>query len=264
MKDEAEEDASEDEIVNELDTVLQDLGDTVIPAPPPAPPAPEVPETIRRPPRTSVPLTDAGLRPLESPIGSAVPVSGAAPVAKSEPPKPEVPPPPKPVEPPAPSSASPPVPKPAPSPKPPPLDPTPVPIALEEEGDLPEKIPGEQVRRLAFLSSAAQRPLLAEFVKFVDGFTRKALKKPIYLRKVLVEEVSDRSDPGAVLGRAKAAGAVAVLALISGLPEARVREFEREFAQSGLFYQVVPPGEALKRSFALDLSTQLNLLSPET
>jgi len=147
---------------------------------------------------------------------------------------------------------------------PPPLDPTPVPIALEESEPIPEQVPKDQIRRVGLLCHPSKKGMLQDFVKFLDPFTRKALKKPIYLRRVLVEEISERSDAKAILERARQAGAVGLLAVVSGLTEARMREFEQEFAQGGLFYQEVPPGEALKGSFALDISMALSLLQPET
>jgi len=56
------------------------------------------------------------------------------------------------------------------------------------------------------------------------------------------------------------AGAVGAVALFSTLPEAQVREIEEAFAKEDFFFRIVPPDQAQKRTYSMDMTFEIMLL----
>ena len=128
---------------------------------------------------------------------------------------------------------------------------------------IPEKTPKEQIRRVAFLHSKGQLEARDKFATFLDTSALTISKKPIYLRKCHAEEAGPQCDAKGVAARAKAAGAVAVLAVLEGLPESKSRELNDACEAAGLSFRPVAVSEVQKRSVAVDIMVDLMLLAGE-
>lgn len=158
------------------------------------------------------------------------------------------------------------------APKPSPASPAKPPIMAEggkplaapvETGHIPEKTPKEQIRRVAILYATAWREHKDRFLVFLDQSALTISKKPLYLRRVVVEELGAVFDAKALLQKVQAAKAVAVLALVEGVPDAKVRDLQDTFSCAGLSFRSVAPADVQKRSTAVDIMVDMMLLSPE-
>lgn len=144
-----------------------------------------------------------------------------------------------------------------------PAKPAPAP-ALPPLPEIPAGIGKDQVRRVAILYSADCAREKDTFVGFLDQSAQTISKKPLFLRKVLIEEISASTEPKAMLDRLKAVGAVAALAVIEGMPESKARDLGEMLTSSGIMFRSIPLSEIQKRSLAVDLIVDMMLLSPET
>ena len=137
--------------------------------------------------------------------------------------------------------------------------------SLKDPEQIPDEIPPkaakEQIRRVAFLHTPAfvkQRDL---FIKFLSQ-TLTTSKKPMYFRKVLVQEISADFDQAALMERIRASGAVAVLAVMDDAPEAKVKDLSDALINANLMFRAVPSSEVQKKLVALDLMVEMMLLIP--
>lgn len=249
-------------------------------APPPAPPpvakTPEPPKPVAPPPpppAMKIELAPPGAqppKPAAAPAPAAVPpkieLSMPAPAA---PPKPAAAPPPapapKPVEPPK-SAPPPPPPKPAPSPAAagaastgPGLGPA-APLGDEP---LPDKTPKGQIRRVAYLYLDKFEKERDAFAAFLMTTAQTVSKKPLFLRKVLFQPVGDQTDVTALTGRILETKAVAVMGILDGLSEAKLKDVTEAMSNAGLMFRLIPPAEVQKRAVAVDIIVDMMLLSPE-
>ncbi|MDE2511503.1 MAG: hypothetical protein KGL74_10295 [Elusimicrobia bacterium] len=267
-------------ILSDLDDILSDIsgsagsGDAAVeppkpveavkpPPPPPAPPPPApapaddlkielapragslpAPKKIETPKPVDPPkpMASDSKPPLEIPMGVASPPP-AAPASKPV----EAP---KPVEPP--KAAPPPAPAPAAAP---------APVANLE--DIPAGAAKDQIRRVAFVHTFACAEARAAFAAFLSQAARTISKKPLYLRQVLSLEVDGVSDPNAIFEKARAAKAVAVLAVVEGWPSAKVDALEEACSRGGLQFRAVSPGDVQKKSTAVDVIVDMMLLPGE-
>jgi hypothetical protein len=191
-----------------------------------------------------------------------------------EPPKPaeaaKAPEPPKPVE--APKPLPPPepakpaaaavVPAAAPKVPPPAADakaPAPGPVAE----DVPATAAKDQIRRVAYIHTFACAEPRAAFAAFLSQAARTISKKPLYLRQVLALEVDGVSDPNAIFEKARAAKAVAVLAVLEGWPPAKIDALEEACSRGGLLFRSIAAAEVQKKSTAVDVIVDMMLLPGE-
>lgn len=129
---------------------------------------------------------------------------------------------------------------------------------------IPEKVPKDQIRRVAIVHLARLAPQRELFVNFLDQSALTISKKPIYLRKVHSEVLELHCDAKAIVGRAKAAQAVALLALIEGLPEAEIQSLSEACDAAGISFRNVDLGGIQKRSLAVDIMVDMMLLPGES
>jgi hypothetical protein len=189
------------------------------------------------------------------------------------PPKPAAaPPPPPPAPAPAPKAVEPPKPAPVPAPAPPPAKPAAAPVSaapglrpaapLGEDG-LPDKTPKAQIRRVAYLyldKFDKERDLFAAFLMTT---AQTVSKKPLFLRKVLFQPVGNETDVTALTARVMETKAVAVMGIVDGLSEAKLKDVTDALGNAGLMFRVIPPGEVQKRAVAVDIIVDMMLLSSE-
>lgn len=99
------------------------------------------------------------------------------------------------------------------------------------------------------------------FIKFLSQ-TLTTSKKPMYFRKVLVQEIAVDFDHAALLERIRASGAVAVLGVMDDVPEAKAKELSDALLTANLMFRAVPSSEVQKKLVALDLMVEMMLLIP--
>jgi hypothetical protein len=175
--------------------------------------------------------------------------------------------------------AAPPAPKPAPAPAPAPLPvaapratapaagarpsstlkaPDPIP-----EVPVPEKLAKDQIRRVAFIYIERYTQERDAFAKALDNAANTIAKKPLFLRTVLFQAVSQEDSPAEVLARIKEVRAVAALAILEGMSEAWVKEYGDILGASDVMFRLVAPSETQKRSVAVDIIVDMMLLGHE-
>jgi hypothetical protein len=150
--------------------------------------------------------------------------------------------------------------KPAPQPAPA-VQVVPKSIPVQQESEDP-KIPKEQVRRLAFVFCSGQQAKCAELEKFLRSTALKLSKKPLHLRCVILLEIPEGCPVQAVLEAVQSAHAAGVVAVLSGLPEAKVHEFEEAFSQADCYFKAVSIDQVQKKTFAMDMMLEIMLLRP--
>jgi hypothetical protein len=222
-------------------------------------PASRPPEKKPEPPASAPPKQPAPV--LTPPPAAAVPPP-AAPAPK--PPAPAAPPPAAPApEPPAPTAA------PAPVAAPPPAVPArpvqkgaPPPDALPDI-PAPDKITKDQIRRVAFIYLGKYEAERDAFAKLLDQTAQTVPKKPLFLRRVLYQPVTEEFGSAELLARAQQAKAAAVLGIVEGISEARLREWTEAFSGAGLMFRVIGPLDAGKKSVAIDIVVDAMLLACE-
>ena len=127
----------------------------------------------------------------------------------------------------------------------------------------PDKLGKDQVRRVAFLylgKYEAERDALA---KLLAQTAQTVPKKPLFLRRVLYQAVTEDCEAKEVLARVLQAKAVAALGIVEGISEARLREWGEALAGGGVMFRSVAPLDAGKKSVAIDIVVDVMLLPPE-
>ncbi len=240
------------EILSDLDAILSDLGGGQPSSAPVSPPkvealptkspasAPFVPPAFKLPPKLAVPAVFSGKPPMELDLEGGAKTGAARPAdfIPASIPAPTVPP----VRPPQrglpPADALPDVP-------------------------MPEKLGKDQVRRVAFIylgKFEAEREALA---KLLDQTAQTVPKKPLFLRRVLYQAITEECEGKDVLAPVLQAKAVAVLGIVEGLSETRLRELGEALAGGGVMFRAVAPLDVGKKSVAIDIVVDVMLLSPE-
>ena len=130
-------------------------------------------------------------------------------------------------------------------------------------GAAPEKLGKDQIRRVAFLylaKYAAERDALA---KMLDQTAQTVPKKPLFLRRVLYQPVTEDGEVKEALARALQAKAVVALGIVEGLSEAKLRDLAETFAAGDVIFRTVAPLDAGKKSVAIDIVVDVMLLPSE-
>ena len=121
--------------------------------------------------------------------------------------------------------------------------------------------PKEQIRRVALVYTDKTGEACDLFVSFLDQSALTISKKPLFLRKVAVAVYVVADDANAVAKTIKGAGAVAVLALLDGLAEVKVKELDEACLAEGLSFRLIENAEVQKRSVAVDIMVDFMLLA---
>ncbi len=261
MTDESKKDHPED-----IESILSDLDD-ILAGPSGTQAAPKPVDPPKEPPKTEVPVPQSepakaeAPKPVESPkVAPAPPATPAktppgielapregmikAPEKKPEPAK----------LPPAPVIASP---APASAPVPTPA------IASAKVAALPADAPKEQIRRVAYVYTSSCFEAKTAFAVFLTQAAQTISKKPLFLREVLSHEVTDASDPNAVLQKSLQAKAAAILAVVEGWPTVKVDELSEACSRASMLFRLVTPADAQKKSTAVDIIVDMMLLPGE-
>ena len=99
--------------------------------------------------------------------------------------------------------------------------------------------------------------------KSLDQTAQTVPKKPLFLRRVLYQAITEDFDGKEVLARVLQAKAVAALGIVEGLSETRLRELGEAFAGGGVMFRSVASLDAGKKSVAIDIVVDVMLLPPE-
>lgn len=125
-------------------------------------------------------------------------------------------------------------------------------------GGAPTGIPKHQVRRVAVLYSPERETEAADLWAALGGIGQ-SIKRPLYLRAVLLESVGLYTQGSALAGKAGVGGAIAALAL---LDEALAGRFAEAFEKRRIKLMHVPAGKCHDRETLVDLMSELLILDP--
>jgi len=120
---------------------------------------------------------------------------------------------------------------------------------------VPEGIPAERVRTLAFLYSPGDETLCATVLAELDAICLKSATKPMFIKRAYVKECDIDANPNVVHQSVADAGA-AGLVCVGAVPQEKIYEIENAFASSGGFFRYYDPS-AFTHSSALDLVADL-------
>lgn len=157
--------------------------------------------------------------------------------------------------------------EPTPAPVPAAAAPAPAPAVTAEPSAppavIPEKTPKDQIRRIAVVYAPNFSKEKDEFIKFLDQCAQSFSKKPLFLRKVYVEIIQPGDNSRILLEKIKALGAVSLLGILDGLPDAKLKEISEVSAEGGLMFRSVTAADVKKKSIAVDIVVDMMLLGAE-
>ena len=122
----------------------------------------------------------------------------------------------------------------------------------------PTGTPKHRVRRVAVLYSPEREKEAAELWAALHDIGQ-SLKRPLFLRAVLLEAVLGPTGASAAAGKAGVGGAIAALALLDGEPATAVAA---AFEKRRIRLISVPPGKAGERATLVDVMAELLVLDP--
>jgi len=131
------------------------------------------------------------------------------------------------------------------------------------ETKMPEKIGKDQIRPVAYIYLEKYAGERDAFIKLLEQTAQTVSKKPLFLRRVLYQPIAEECSPKEVLERVAQAKAVAVLGILEGLSEGKLRELGEAFGGAGIMFRVVNPLDAGKKSVAVDIIVDAMLLPHE-
>jgi hypothetical protein len=129
---------------------------------------------------------------------------------------------------------------------------------------VPEKAPKDRIRRIALVFGPGLDQAKDFFIQFLEKSAPGVSKSPLFLRKVLCEEIVPGFDCPSFVERLRQVGAVAVLAVFKeDFPEAELLRLQESLSTAGLLIRFVDPSEIQRRSIAVDIIVDLMPLSGE-
>lgn len=128
-------------------------------------------------------------------------------------------------------------------------------------GDIPEGTAKSQIRRVVLLYSPGLDAEKDSFSSFLAEVALGVGKKPVYLRKVIIRELAADADMKALAEEAVREQAVAVLAVLKGLPGPKLQELEEALSAANISLRAAEPEEVQKRSLAVDIIVDI-MMSP--
>lgn len=127
----------------------------------------------------------------------------------------------------------------------------------------PEKLGKDQIRRVAFIYLGKFEAERDAFAKLLDQTAQTVPKKPLFLRRVLYQPINEDFPAAELLACVQKAKAVAVLGIVEGISESRLREWTEAFSGAGLMFRVIGPLDAGKKSVSIDIVVDAMLLPCE-
>ncbi len=129
-----------------------------------------------------------------------------------------------------------------------------VPLA---ERPVPDGIPAERVRTIAFIYAQEDASLCAEMLKELDSICLKSPSKPMFIKRGFVLVCAPGVSGNVYMQKVADAGAAGLIC-IGNIPQENIYEMENVFTAGGVFFRHFPR-EAFTHSVALDLVTELIL-----
>ncbi len=120
---------------------------------------------------------------------------------------------------------------------------------------VPEGIPAERVRALAFLYSPGDEALCATVLSELDAICLNSPYKPMFVKRIYVKECDTDSNANFIHQSVADSGA-AGLVCVGAIPQEKVYEIENAFSSSGGFfryYEAATFGHSAALDFVLDL-----------
>ena len=120
---------------------------------------------------------------------------------------------------------------------------------------VPEGIPAERVRSVAFVYSPGDEALCATVLAELDAICLKSAAKPMFIKRAYVKDCDIDSNANFVHQSVTDSGAAGLVCL-GGVPQEKVYEIENVFASSGGFFRYYD-SSTFTHSSALDLISDL-------
>ena len=122
---------------------------------------------------------------------------------------------------------------------------------------VPDGIPPERVRTVAFLYAQEDASLCADMLAELDAICLKSTSKPIFIKRGFVQACAPGVSGPVYMQKVADAGAMGLI-LVGNVPQDNVYELENVFIAGGVFFRHFPQ-EAISHSSALELVTELIL-----
>jgi hypothetical protein len=129
---------------------------------------------------------------------------------------------------------------------------------------VPDEISKSQIRRVAFLYLKKYEAQRDAFLKLLGEAAQTVPRKPLFLRAVLYQPLTEACEAGELRRRLSAVKAVAAIGFVHDLPEVKQRELKDTLSGRGFMYRAVSPSDAGRKSVAIDIMVDMMLLPPES
>ena len=129
-----------------------------------------------------------------------------------------------------------------------------VPLA---ERPVPDGIPTERVRTIAFIYAQEDSALCAEVLKELDSICLKSPSKPMFIKRGFVLVCAPGVSGNVYMQKVADAGAAGLICM-GNIPQENIYEMENVFTAGGVFFRHLPRA-AFTHSAALDIVTELIL-----
>ncbi|MDO8802994.1 MAG: hypothetical protein Q7R35_01060 [Elusimicrobiota bacterium] len=123
--------------------------------------------------------------------------------------------------------------------------------------EVPEGIPAERVRSMAFLYSPGDEALCATVLAELDAICLKSADKPMFIKRAYVKECEIDANANFIHQSVSDSGAAGLVCL-GAIPQEKIYEMENAFVSSGGFFRYYDAA-AFTHSSALDLVADLIL-----
>jgi len=125
------------------------------------------------------------------------------------------------------------------------------------ERPVPDGIPAERVRTIAFIYAQEDAGLCAEMLKELDSICLKSPSKPMFIKRGFVMVCAPGVSGNVYMQKVADAGAAGLICM-GNIPQENIYEMENVFTAGGVFFRHFPRA-AFTHSAALDLVTEFIL-----
>ncbi|MEI7481454.1 MAG: hypothetical protein WCK75_03810 [Elusimicrobiota bacterium] len=125
------------------------------------------------------------------------------------------------------------------------------------ERPVPDGIPAERVRTIAFIYAQEDAGFCAEMLKELDSICLKSTSKPMFIKRGFVMVCAPGVSGNVYMQKVADAGAAGLICM-GNIPQENIYEMENVFTAGGVFFKHFPRA-AFTHSAALDLVTEFIL-----
>ncbi len=125
--------------------------------------------------------------------------------------------------------------------------------------DIPAEAAKSQIRRIAFVHLSAHAEAHNALLGYLSEVAAGVTKKPIYIRRVLIEALAADADIPALVARIKQGQAGGVIGILEGMPKERQLEFSKALAAVKIKLAVVSPKNVKVRTAVFDTAIEIML-----